>query len=110
MYTYLCMPLTNAQFVINTSSCTANERISQFVDHFLKDISPLVKSFLKDMSDFLRKLSAVGRIPPDCLLVRLDVTGLYTNIPSGEGLKASRKALDKHRQDQQEPTNVSVHH
>ena len=84
------------------------ERISQFVDYFIKEISPLGRSYVKDTTDFLRKLSHLQDIPNDALLVTLDVTSLYTNIPNQEGLDATFAALRRHRPDEDTPTNGSI--
>ena len=58
----------------------------------------LSKIFLHmwDTTDFLQKLDRIKNIPNDCLLVTLDSTSLYTNIPNNERIKAVRKAYDKH--------------
>ena len=58
------------------------ERISQLVDHFLKPASPIGPSYIKDTTHFLQIISGMGPLPPDCLLVTLDISSLYTNIPT----------------------------
>ena len=84
------------------------EKISQFVDHFLNPISMMVKSYIKDTNDFLHKLNAVETFADGILLVTMDVTSLYTNIPNNEGLKASFQALLKHRTGDVKPRNLSI--
>ena len=72
------------------SSCGApTENISLFVNYYL---SPLVRipSCIKDTNDFLLKLQDIRNLPTGSLLVTLDVTSLYTNIPHEEGLDACR--------------------
>ena len=76
-------------------SCRApTERIFQFVDHHL---CPLVvkriPSYIKDTTDFLLKLQSV-RVPSGSLLLTLDVSTLYTNIPHEEGIRAGRNLLN----------------
>ena len=56
-----------------------------------------VKSYIRDTNDFLHKLRAFETFIDGTLLVTMDVTSLYTNIPNNEGLKASFQALIKHR-------------
>ena len=78
--------------IISANGCS-RERISQFVDHFLKPLVPNIKSYVKDTSDFVKKIRDLGTVPSNTLLVTLDVTSLYTNIPNQEGIKACAKAL-----------------
>ena len=84
------------------------ERISQLVDHFLKPASPLGPSYIKDTTHFLQIMSEVGPLPPGCLLVTLDVSSLYTNIPNTEGIQAALEALETIRPGAQHPTNSSL--
>ena len=93
--------------IISGNGCPT-ERISQFVDFFMKELSPKGPSFLKDTTDFLQTLHAVGKTPPGTLLVTLDVTSLYTNIPNDEGIRAAEFALEDHRPFGKEPFNNSI--
>ena len=52
-------------------------------------------SYLKDTTDYLRKLQESGPIPPETLLVSLDVTSLYTNIPHEVGIRACKEAWEE---------------
>lgn len=75
------------------SSCGApTEHISEYVDYHLHPLVVQTASYLKDTTDFLRKLSTLPTLPPNCILVTLDVSSLYTNIPHDEGIAASRRA------------------
>ena len=40
------------------------------------------------------KLSNLGNLPNDVILVTLDVSSLYTNIPQNQGIDACRNLLD----------------
>ena len=93
--------------IISGNGCPT-ERISQLVDHFLKDISPRGKSYLKDTTHFLRTITDLGQLPKGCLLVTLDVTSLYTNIPNREGVEAAKTALYKYRPRAKQPRNSSL--
>ena len=73
---------------------TLCENISGFVETILKPIVRTLPSFLLDTKQFLRKLSEHDDIPPDTILVTLDVTSLYTNIPHEDGLVALRSHLN----------------
>ena len=78
------------------SSCGApTEKISKFVDHHLYPHVETFPSHLKDTTDFLLKLQSLpNNLPDDTLLVTLDVTSLYTNLPHSEGIEVCRQALD----------------
>lgn len=79
---------------IISSNGSPTERISEYVDHHLQPIVTRTSAYLKDTTDFLRKLSLIPTLPPGCILVTLDVSSLYTNIPHNEGLAACQRALD----------------
>ena len=71
---------------IVSSNSHPTERISQFVDYHLQPLVHKLPSFVKDTNDFLNKLLTIGNLPADSLLVTLDVSSLYTNIPHNEGI------------------------
>ena len=73
---------------IVTSNDLPTERISQFVDHFLKPLVHKNPSFIKDTTHFLDKLNELGRIPCNAIFVMLDVSSVYTNIPHNEVIDA----------------------
>ena len=87
---------------------SASERISKFVDWFLKPIVPLIPSYIKDTTHFIQLIEDLGEIPEESFLVTLDVSALYTNIPHDEGINACRKALDETRENTENPSNVSL--
>ena len=71
-------------------SCSSSltENISSIVDWFVKPLLPAVPSYIKDTNEFLRKLRGLGQLPPNALLVTLDVVALYPSIPHDGGLDA----------------------
>ena len=86
------------------ASCQApTEKISEFVDHHLRPLVQATPSYIKDTTDFLLKLKSLNNLPNDILLVTLDVSSLYTNIPHEEGIAACVSALNS-RDIQQPPT------
>ena len=49
---------------------------------------------IKDTTHFLNKLQQLGQLPNNAILVTLDVSSLYTNIPHNEGINACRHFLE----------------
>ena len=68
-----------------------------------------VPSYVKDTTDFLNRLANLNTLntllPDNAILVTLDVTSLYTNIPHSEGIEACRFFLRK-RNDKHIPTET----
>jgi len=88
--------------IISANNCPT-ERISQFVDYFINPLVPEIKSYIKDTTDFVTKIHNIRDIPNNTLLVTLDVSSLYTNIPNLEGIRACAKALIKSRRAEDTP-------
>ena len=84
------------------------ERVSAFVDNFLAPIVKTGRSYIRDTSDFLLKLHDIGDLRGDELLLTLDVSSLYTNIPNDEGTMATLRALRRTRPDGIQPSNLSL--
>ena len=63
-------------------------RISEVVDYHLKPLVQTLPSFTKDNTHFLLQLQKLGPLPDNAILVTLDVSSLYTNIPHNEGIDA----------------------
>ena len=94
--------------IISANGCPT-ERISQFVDHFLNPSNQKLRSFVKDTSHFIVLLSDVGEVPDNTILVTMDVSSLYTNIPNDEGLRAAMETLSTHRPDPNiKPKNITL--
>ena len=53
-------------------------------------------------------MSDLGDLPNDCILVTMDVSSLYTNIPNDKGLQAAMQTLMEHRPTPNKPTNLSL--
>ena len=70
------------------------EQISEFVDYHLHPLVTQTDSYLRDTTDFLLKLSTLNHLPPNCILLTLDVNSLYTNIPLDEGMESCRLFLE----------------
>ena len=68
------------------SGCDSpTERISSFVDYLLQPIANVQESYLKDTTDFLNFIEKT-KVAKGTMLVSMDVTNLYTNIPQEEGI------------------------
>ena len=77
--------------------------LDEFVDHHLHPLVPTIPSYIKDTTDFLMKVQSLTNLPSDTLLITLDVSSLYTNIPHVEGIVACIEALNT-RETQSPPT------
>ena len=69
------------------------ERISSFVDTLLQPIERKQKSFIKDTSDFI-SFTEKTTIGKDTILVSMDVSSSYTNLPQEEGTEIVCNAYD----------------
>ena len=74
---------------------TLTEYVSAFVDRELQLLLANIPSYIKDTTDFLNKLSRFDNLPDNTILVTLDVTALYSNIPHNDGIGACKKYLDR---------------
>ena len=82
-----------------TETVSANghptEHISEYVSNILNPLVSKLPSYIKDTAHFFNKLDSIFTLPNDSLLVTLDVSSLYTNIPHTEGIQAARLHLDE---------------
>ena len=81
---------------IVSANGSVTERISLYVDHHLKPHVSSLPSYVQDDMDFLRKIESInsqGLLEPNTLLCTMDVSALYTNIPTPEGIDACRSFL-----------------
>ena len=82
-------------------------KLARFVDHHLQPIAEKLPSYVQDTGAFLRKIKKIGRVPKNSILVTMDVSSLYTNIPHREGLNAAARALEA-RTNRTVPTRVLI--
>lgn len=83
---------------IVSNNNTPTEALSIFLNHCLSDIPSQLASYVQDTPHFLRILETLNKNDPlsdQTILVTLDVSALYTNIPINEGIDAVSKALIK---------------
>ena len=69
------------------------EKLSPFVDKLLQPIAQQQKSYLKDTTDFINYIGNT-KVPADVILVSMDVTSLYTNVPQEEGIHTVCRAYE----------------
>ena len=79
---------------IVSSNGASMENISRFMDCFLQPCATSLTSFIWDTTDFLNRLRRLPPLPSGTLLVTLDVTSLYTNIPHNEGIQKCEEFLN----------------
>ena len=69
------------------------ERISSFVDRLLQPIAQRQRSYIEDYTDCINFVERT-KTRQDTILVSMDVTSLYTNIPQEEGITTVCRAYD----------------
>ena len=71
------------------------EKLSAYVDEFLRPLAQKLPSHIQDTTDFILRLRGLGKLPSNCNIATLDVSSLYTNIDTEEGLKIIEEELIK---------------
>ncbi|PIK58625.1 hypothetical protein BSL78_04468 [Apostichopus japonicus] len=82
---------------IKSGNGTATEKIPKFVDLLIQPLVSALPSYVQDTTDFIRKIGEIKNLPLSSLLVSLDVSSSYTNIPNEEGISACTKAFKPKR-------------
>ena len=76
------------------SGCSGpTERISAYLDHWLQPLAKSLPSYIKDTKEFIKYIEST-KLPKDCILCTLDVSSLYTNIPTEDGIHATLQAIE----------------
>jgi len=82
---------------IVSASGSLTENLSLYVDHHLKGFVPKIETYLKDTGAFLRHIEEINEnqdmLDGSVFPVSLDVSALYLNIPSEDGITAVKKVL-----------------
>ena len=73
---------------------SVTEKISAYVDTFLRKYTPRIPSYIKDTTHFLNILKHQNIQSTDSL-VTIDVKSLYTNIPHTEGIAAITRMIEE---------------
>ena len=85
---------------IISGSNSITENASLFVEHHIKELGNKHEAFLKDTPHFLREIEKVNgehKLPENAILVTMDVSALYTNIPQNEGVQCVEEELNKRK-------------
>ena len=76
--------------IISGSDCPT-DNLSKYIEHHLK---PLIPSYIKDTTHFLNTILQIpAPLPHNTVLVKIDITSLYTNIPNNEGIDTNQGTL-----------------
>ena len=84
------------------------EKMSGFVDSFLRPYVSSLPSYVRDSSDFIQVIQALEAVNRDTILVTFDVESLYTNIPHQGGLEAIAYFLNQRTE--QTPSTACLQH
>ena len=75
------------------SNCNSEtEKVSEYIESFLKTKSTNHPSYIKNTNDFISKIKNIS-IPENALLITLDVENMYTNINNADGIEAVDEAF-----------------
>ena len=81
------------------SGCVSvTERLSEFVDYYLKPFVPKLESYLNDSKHLIRKIEEIiakGPLPEDSSLFTIDVVAMYPGISKDLGFQAAKEALNQ---------------
>ena len=83
------------------------EKLSAYVDEFLRPLAQALPSHIRDTTDFIIRLKNLGRDPENSILATLDVSSLYTNIDTDDGLAIIEEELAKTGQIQPSGKNLT---
>ena len=83
------------------------EKISQFVDHFIRPLVQLSDSYIRDSTHMINILNKFN-MSPDMLLCTLDIASLYTIIPHNEGIQSIKEFLAIYRHTNTLPYNSYI--
>ena len=80
---------------VASSASSPTEKISAFVDEFLKQMAQNFPSCTEDTNHFLEKINQVGKVSNDTHMVTLDVKSLHTNIDNNEGPRVIEEEFEE---------------
>ena len=71
------------------------DHLSTYVTHFIQPLASNLSPHVKHTKHFLNLIEKLPPLPPNALLVTVDITSLYTNIPHQEGITTRIYVLHK---------------
>lgn len=71
------------------------EDISEFVDFHLRIHVENLPSHIKDTVDYLNKMTSMNPLPQNTILVSMDVSSLYSNIPHVDDIAACKEVWEQ---------------
>ena len=93
---------------IDSGSGSITENISLFVNSHIKDLANKHPSYLQDTPYFLRHIENINsgpKLPENVLLVGIDATAIFTNIPHEDRTRSMKEAIEE-RTDKTVPTEL----
>ena len=91
---FISLDIQEGQLCCQTTRRRKTSR-SMHVDHFLQPLVRQQPGILRGTTGFLNRLETLPTWKDGWLLVTLDVSSLYTNIPHEEGIEACRSVLNQ---------------
>ena len=85
-FTKIHKPTPGGRPVISGCDDGPTERLSAFVGKLLQTIAKEQETYHKDSTDFINFIEKT-RVPENAIIVSMDITSLYTNIPQEEGIE-----------------------
>lgn len=85
-----------------------SEKISTYVDIFLKPLVRKSASYVKDTGAFIEMIKEIDPLSDNDIIGNLDVTSLYTNIPNDKGITVISDTLNKMRTTSLPPQQQSI--
>ena len=82
--------------------------LSSYITHFIQPLANNLPSHMKDTKHFLNLIEKLQPLPTNALLVTVDITSLYTNIPHDDGISAVIDFIEKYKH--RLPTNCPLPH
>jgi hypothetical protein len=70
---------------------------SRWLDHVLQPLVKRISTLVSDSTSLLNALGSTRFLDPTCTLVTADVTSLYTEIPTDDGIATVARYLDRVR-------------
>ena len=73
------------------------DHLFAYITHFIQPLASNLPSHIKDTKHFLNLTEKLPPLPSNAVLVKADVTSLYTNIPHEEGIAAVIHFMEKYK-------------